>query len=152
MQRKSGRGPRLRIRIYECCGRRFRADQIIEEETGLEYVEGMTLKEYLLSYAWREDGTLDSPYYKVKEGFEETLMLLAQLTDTIAYLHTGGIIHRDLKPENVLVSLKEKHVKLLDFGSVRDNSEGAKKLTVIGTTIGSPLPFSSPNENWRSLN
>ena len=33
--------------LVECsrCGRRFRADQIIEEETGLEYVEGMTVEE-----------------------------------------------------------------------------------------------------------
>src|SRR6185369_14989284 len=29
--------------------------------------------------------------------------------------------------------------KILDFGSVRDNSAGAKKLTVMGTTIGSPF-------------
>jgi serine/threonine-protein kinase len=35
--------------------------------------------------------------------------------------------------------------KLLDFGSLRDNSEGAKKLTVVGTTIGSPF-YMSPEQ------
>ena len=36
-------------------------------------------------------------------------------------------------------------LKILDFGSVRDNSAGAKKLTVMGTTIGSPY-YMSPEQ------
>src|SRR6185369_3359782 len=54
--------------------------------------------------------------------------------------HQKHLIHRDLKPDNIfLCGTREGDVaKLLDFGSVKDKSVGAKKLTVMGTTIGSP--------------
>src|SRR5262249_33251134 len=52
-----------------------------------------------------------------------------------------NLVHRDLKPDNLfLCGTREGDiVKLLDFGSVKDKSMTAKKLTVMGTTIGSPF-------------
>jgi serine/threonine protein kinase len=45
-----------------------------------------------------------------------------------------------LKPDNLFLCQTSEGdtVKLLDFGSVKDKGESAKKLTVLGTTIGSP--------------
>ncbi len=46
-------------------------------------------------------------------------VLLAQIADALAALHTCGVVHRDLKPENVLVMDGEGGqplVKLADFG------------------------------------
>jgi serine/threonine-protein kinase len=46
-----------------------------------------------------------------------------------------------LKPDNLFLCQTSEGdtVKLLDFGSVKDKGEQAKKLTVLGTTIGSPF-------------
>jgi serine/threonine protein kinase len=54
--------------------------------------------------------------------------------------HERKFVHRDLKPDNIfLCGTREGDVvKILDFGSVKDKSVGAKKLTMLGTTIGSP--------------
>jgi serine/threonine-protein kinase len=72
----------------------------------------------------------------------EVVRLVSQMAMGLEAPHARKIVHRDLKPANVFMCESDKHegyvVKLLDFGSVRDNSEGAKKLTVRGTTIGSP--------------
>lgn len=54
--------------------------------------------------------------------------------------HASQFIHRDLKPDNLFLSggREGDHTKILDFGSVKDKNMNAKKLTVMGTTIGSP--------------
>jgi serine/threonine-protein kinase len=82
-------------------------------------------------------------------GPGEVVRLVSQIAMGLEAPHARKIVHRDLKPENVFMCESEKFdgqvVKLLDFGSVRDNSEGAKKLTVLGTTIGSPF-YMSPEQ------
>lgn len=73
--------------------------------------------------------------------------MLSQLALGLKEPHRLKVVHRDIKPDNVFLCDTEQGpvVKLLDFGSVRDNSEGAKKLTVVGTTIGSPF-YMSPEQ------
>ncbi len=55
--------------------------------------------------------------------------------------HANKFIHRDLKPDNLFLcgSREGDNAKILDFGSVKDKNMNAKKLTVMGTTIGSPF-------------
>jgi eukaryotic-like serine/threonine-protein kinase len=71
---------------------------------------------------------------------ERIVRLLAQLALALDEAHDKRLVHRDLKPENLFLCQTSDGdiVKVLDFGSVRDNSMAAKKLTVMGTTIGSP--------------
>jgi serine/threonine protein kinase len=71
---------------------------------------------------------------------ERVIRMLSQVAIGLSGAHARKQVHRDLKPDNVFLGhTSDGDVsKILDFGSVRDNSEGAKKLTVLGTTIGSP--------------
>ncbi len=67
--------------------------------------------------------------------------MLAQVAIGLDEAHARGFIHRDLKPDNLFLcgTREGDKVKLLDFGSVKDtSSNNRKKLTVLGTTIGSP--------------
>jgi serine/threonine-protein kinase len=78
---------------------------------------------------------------------ERVIRILSQVALAMQSAHDRKIVHRDLKPDNVFLchTREGDDVKILDFGSVRDNSEGAKKLTVMGTTIGSPF-YMSPEQ------
>ncbi|KIL50424.1 non-spific serine/threonine protein kinase [Jeotgalibacillus alimentarius] len=67
----------------------------------MEYVEGMTLKQYI-----REHSPLD---------LEDAVDIMLQLTSAIAHAHHNGIIHRDIKPQNILID-DQGNIKITDFG------------------------------------
>jgi serine/threonine-protein kinase len=66
--------------------------------------------------------------------------MLSQVAIGLDGAHARKLVHRDLKPDNLFLCQTSDgdNVKILDFGSVKDKGETAKKLTVLGTTIGSP--------------
>ncbi|HKY38662.1 MAG TPA: serine/threonine-protein kinase [Polyangiaceae bacterium] len=69
------------------------------------------------------------------------IRMLSQVAIGLDGAHSRKFVHRDLKPDNLFLCQTSAGdtVKLLDFGSVKDKGESAKKLTVLGTTIGSPF-------------
>ncbi|MDF2694476.1 MAG: Serine/threonine-protein kinase PknB [Labilithrix sp.] len=71
---------------------------------------------------------------------ERIVRMLAHVAIGLDEAHARQVVHRDLKPDNLfLCGTREGDVvKILDFGSVKDKNKDAKKLTVLGTTIGSP--------------
>ncbi|KAL7450076.1 hypothetical protein ACHAWC_003456, partial [Mediolabrus comicus] len=43
-----------------------------------------------------------------------------ELLSAVEHCHKHGIVHRDIKPENVLLSERNGHVVLIDFGTAKD--------------------------------
>jgi serine/threonine-protein kinase len=99
----------------------------------MEYLDGEELRCVL-----RRDRVL---------GSARLVRMLSQVAVGLDGAHARNFIHRDIKPDNLfLCGTREGDVvKLLDFGSVKDQSGQRKKLTMLGTTIGSPY-YMSPEQ------
>jgi serine/threonine-protein kinase len=72
---------------------------------------------------------------------ERVVRMVSQMAIGLDEAHGRKLVHRDLKPDNIFLCQTSDGdiVKILDFGSVKDKGDTAKKLTVMGTTIGSPF-------------
>src|SRR5213594_2502446 len=67
----------------------------------------------------------------------ETIRVLADVADALAYAHAHGVVHRDIKPDNVLIS--GKHAVVTDFGvSKAVSGASAGSLTSLGVALGTP--------------
>lgn len=83
----------------------------------MEYLEGITLKQYL-----RKNERIEP---------EELLELFVPLIESLDEIHSQGLIHRDISPDNIMVLLGGK-IKLMDFGAARDYTDfGEKSLSLI---------------------
>jgi serine/threonine protein kinase/tetratricopeptide (TPR) repeat protein len=69
---------------------------------------------------------------------DESVRLLREITDAIAYSHQHGVVHRDIKPENILLS--GAHALVTDFGIAKALSDaaGVATLTSTGMSVGTP--------------
>ncbi|TVY39464.1 putative serine/threonine-protein kinase [Lachnellula subtilissima] len=70
---------------------------------------------------------------KQKLTEDETRKVFIQLFQGVKYLHERGIVHRDIKPENILLTDKNLHVKLADFGLAKIIGEESFTTTLCGT-------------------
>jgi eukaryotic-like serine/threonine-protein kinase len=83
----------------------------------MEFVEGKTLREVLLSGPLSVKGALE---------------IASQAANGLAKAHAAGIIHRDLKPENLMIS-KDGFVKILDFGLAKVAPREGPELSLMPT-------------------
>ena len=95
----------------------------------MEYVEGITLKNYLKG----KDGPL---------SFEEIICYTRQILKALSIAHESGIIHRDIKPQNIMV-LQNGLIKVMDFGIAK--LPNAETVTVTDKAIGT-VYYMSPEQ------
>lgn len=91
----------------------------------MEYVEGITLKQYLST-----KGILP---------WKEAVDYASQICAGLEHAHKKGIVHKDVKPENVIIT-KEGILKITDFGIAKALNQGT--ITTGGLTMGSVHYFS----------
>ncbi len=77
----------------------------------MEYVDGLTLREFLSQHPSRK----------------ERLRIVKVLLEAMSYYHSMQIIHRDLKPDNILVTRNGHNVKIIDFGLADSDWHGILK-------------------------
>lgn len=82
----------------------------------MEYINGITLKEYVRRYGKTSEGQALYAAVKISSAFE--------------HIHKKNIIHRDLSPNNIMIDI-DGSVKLVDFGNARPFSyEDDNSMTV----------------------
>ncbi|MFN6502123.1 MAG: protein kinase domain-containing protein [Nostoc sp. DedQUE01] len=72
----------------------------------------------------------------------ETIKLLKEILEVLAFVHQHNVIHRDLKPANIRRRQLDNKIVLIDFGAVKQittqmtNSQGQTSFTVAIGTYG----------------
>lgn len=94
----------------------------------MEYVEGVTLKEYL-----SKNGALP---------WKKALNFSLQICSALEHAHSKHIIHRDIKPHNIIVS-QDDELKVTDFGIARATSSVT---TNVGTNFLGSAHYLSPEQ------
>lgn len=94
----------------------------------MEYVEGITLKEYI-----KKNKML---------SWQETVDFSIQICKALKCAHSNGIIHRDIKPQNIIYT-PDNILKVTDFGIAR--AVTTSSITITGNTMGS-VHYLSPEQ------
>jgi serine/threonine-protein kinase len=98
----------------------------------LEYIEGLTLKQYL-----EQKGALPN---------DEIQGLFEQMCSAVDYIHEKSYVHRDIKPSNFMLT-SSGVIKLTDFGIAKnmDGTNSDYTGTGTGMVLGTPK-YMSPEQ------
>jgi serine/threonine protein kinase len=92
----------------------------------IEFIDGVTLSD-----------VIEKQLITLSNDVKKKIVL--QLCSTIEYLHSKQIYHLDLKPDNLMITLRGKNLKLIDFGHAMTDSDNS--------TLGGTKGFSPPEQS-----
>jgi serine/threonine-protein kinase len=96
----------------------------------MEYVEGLTIKDYIDKNKIFEE--------------KEAIRIVLAVAEALKHASHRGLIHRDVKPENVILT-KDGGVKLADLGLARLTDDEKWGVSEAGMAIGTPY-YISPEQ------
>jgi len=98
----------------------------------MEYIQGVTLREYLRRARLKPDEAVD---------------ITLQIAKALSAAHSTGVLHRDIKPDNIMIH-RDGYVKVLDFGlakaTVALKSQHEDRGTVSAVETGAGIIVGSP--------
>lgn len=94
----------------------------------MEYLEGITLKEYIRKNAPLSD--------------KETIKIASAIVSALDHAHANHIIHRDIKPQNIIIT-KDGVPKVADFGIARVSTEAT---IVVNNNATGSVHYISPEQ------
>jgi len=118
--------------------------------TLFDYGKDEALGLYFIAMEYLDGRTLHRVIHEEAPLSEARAARIArQICRSLAEAHGLGLVHRDLKPSNVLLvrsrGEEDEHVKVLDFGLVKDITAQGEDLTQTGTFMGSPR-YTAPEQ------
>lgn len=91
----------------------------------MEYVHGITVKEYTQKYGRASEG--------------EALYIAIKIVSAFEHIHRRNIIHRDISPSNIMIDT-DGNIRLVDFGNARPFSfDGSNSMTALLNPGYAPL-------------
>lgn len=97
------------VKVWDCFERNNTAYII------MEYIDGITLKEYVASHG--------------RMHYDELMDMLLPVLKSLISLHKHDVIHRDISPDNLMIGL-DNCLYLIDFGAAKAMEQG-KTTTVL---------------------
>ncbi|NJN53773.1 MAG: serine/threonine protein kinase [Anaerolineae bacterium] len=101
----------------------------------MEYIDGGTLKQTLEELAETNN----------RFPLDQSVKMIADIADALAYAHRRGMVHRDIKPANIMLRKETNQAVLTDFGIVKLMGSQTMAFTATGALIGTPS-YMSPEQ------
>jgi predicted Ser/Thr protein kinase len=125
---------------------------ILERLMGMPGVPRLVKPQETPGVLWLEDdgGQSLAQYLLTQQlSLEQTLAMAIELARVIAAVHRSGIVHKDINPANIIVSGRDLHTVLIDYGIASSFAEERPGFTHQSHIAGT-LAYMAPEQTGRT--